>query len=116
MAAIRAYEHEFSRTFLQTLRQIPGVRIYDLDDPRLVEERVPTFAINLGKKHPRRISEMLAERNIFVWDGNYYALAVTERLGIEESGGMVRIGGAHYNTMDEIFRLGEVLEEISETA
>jgi len=116
MAAIRAYEHEFSRTLLQTLRQIPGVRIYGLDDPRRVEERVPTFAINLGKKHPRRVSEMLAERNIFVWDGNYYALAVTERLGVEESGGMVRIGGAHYNTMDEIFRLGEVLEEISETA
>lgn len=116
MAAIRAYEYEFSRTLIKTLRQIPGLRIYGLDDPRRVEERVPTFAINLGKKHPRRVAEMLGERNIFVTNGNYFALAVTERLGVEESGGMVRIGGAHYNTMDEIARLGEALEEISKTA
>lgn len=116
MSAIRAYEHDLSRTMMNTLQGIPGLRIYGLDDPRRVEERVPTFAINLGKKHPRRVAEMLAERNIFVWDGNYFALAVTERLGVEESGGMVRIGGVHYNTMDEIAELGEALEEISKTA
>jgi selenocysteine lyase/cysteine desulfurase len=58
---------------------------------------------------------MLSERNIFVWSGNYYSLGVIERLGVEESGGVVRIGGAHYNTMDEIARLGEALEEISKT-
>ena len=116
MAAIQAYEYEFSRALINNLQQIPGLRIYGLDDPHRVEERVPTFAINLDKIHPRRVAEMLAERNIFVWDGNYYALAVTERLGVEESGGMVRIGGAHYNTMEEIVRLGEALEEISKTA
>ncbi len=116
MAAIRDYEYKFSQTMLKTLQQIPGLRIYGLADPDRVEERVPTFAINLGKKHPRRVAEMLADRNIFVYSGNYYALAVTERLGVEESGGMVRIGGVHYNTMDEIARLGEALEEISKTA
>ena len=113
LAAIRAYEYDFSRTLIETLRQIPELRLYGLDDPLRVEERVPTFAINLGKKHPRRAAEMLDERNIFVWSGHYYALAVTERLGVEESGGMVRVGGAHYNTMDEVARLGEALEEIS---
>jgi selenocysteine lyase/cysteine desulfurase len=40
-----------------------------------------------------------------VWDGNYYALAVTERLGVEERGGMVRVGIAHYNTAAEVERL-----------
>jgi cysteine desulfurase family protein (TIGR01976 family) len=113
LAAIQEYEYEMSRILLTTLQQVPGLHIYGLDDPHWVDERVPTFAINLGKKHPRRVSEMLAERNIFVWDGNYYALAVTERLGVEESGGMVRIGGAHYNTIAEIERLGEALVEIS---
>jgi selenocysteine lyase/cysteine desulfurase len=48
-----------------------------------------------------------------VWDGNYYALAVTERLGVEESGGMVRVGPVHYNTMGEIAQLGEVLSTLS---
>jgi selenocysteine lyase/cysteine desulfurase len=46
---------------------------------------------------------------IFVWDGNYYALAVTERLGVEESGGMVRVGIAHYNTAAEVDRLLAVI-------
>ncbi|MFN2113993.1 MAG: aminotransferase class V-fold PLP-dependent enzyme, partial [Anaerolineales bacterium] len=59
-------------------------------------------------------AELLDERGIYVWDGNYYAINVTERLGVEDSGGMVRIGAAHYNTLEEIDRLGEALEEISE--
>jgi len=48
---------------------------------------------------------------VYVWDGNYYALSVTERLGVEESGGMVRVGAAHYNTLDEVARLGDVLKK-----
>lgn len=115
MSAIRAHEQDFSHTMLAMLQEIPGLRIYGLDDPDRVEERVPTFAVNLDKKSPRRVAEMLAEQNIFVWDGNFFALAVTERLGVEKSGGMVRIGGAHYNTKDEIDKLGEALEEISKT-
>ena len=47
--------------------------------------------------------------NIYVWDENYYALAVTERLGLEDSGGMVRVGPVHYNTLEEIMRFGDVL-------
>ncbi len=115
LAAIRAYEYDLSRMLLETFQKIPGLRIYGLDDPLRVEERVPTFAINIGKKHPRRVAEMFDERNIFVWSGHYYALNVAERLDVEESGGMVRIGGAHYNTLDEVARLGEALKEISKT-
>jgi cysteine desulfurase family protein (TIGR01976 family) len=116
MAAIRDYEFEVSRVLTEILQAVPGLRIYGLDDPQRVNERVPTFAINLKKKHPRQVAEMLAEQNIFVWDGNYYALAVTERLGLEESGGMVRIGPVHYNTLDEINHFGEVLDTISRTS
>lgn len=112
MAAIRAYEYELSRKTLETLKHIPGIRIYGLDDLRRVEERVPTIAINLEGRHPRRVAELLDERNIYVWSGNYYALAVTERLGVEKTGGMVRIGGVHYNTIAEVEQLGEALDEI----
>ncbi|MCJ7716446.1 MAG: cysteine desulfurase-like protein [Anaerolineales bacterium] len=113
MAAIQAYEYGLSHKLLETLQQIPGLRIYGLDDLQRMEERVPTVAVNLEGNHPRQVAKLLDERNIYVWNGNFYALSVTERLGVEDSGGVVRIGGAHYNTYDEIDRLGEALEEIS---
>jgi cysteine desulfurase family protein (TIGR01976 family) len=113
LAAVQEYEYGLSQQLLETLGEIPGARIYGLDDPRDVEERVPTVAVNLEGMHPRRVAELLDERGIFVWDGNYYAICVTERLGVEASGGMVRIGAAHYNTPAEIDRLGEALREIS---
>ena len=113
MASIRAYEYEISRTLLDVLSNISGTRIFGLSDPRKLEARVPTYAIRVDGIHPRQIAEKLDQENIYVWDGNYYALAVTERLGVEKSGGMVRIGPVHYNTPEEIDRLGEVLEKIT---
>ena len=113
LAAVQAYEVDLSRKLLETLAEVPGLRIYGLEDTQDVQERVPTVAVNLEGFHPRRVAELLDERGIYVWDGNYYAISVTERLGVEESGGMVRIGPVHYNTLDEIDRLGEALREIS---
>ncbi|MFL7812108.1 MAG: cysteine desulfurase-like protein, partial [Anaerolineales bacterium] len=114
LAAVQDYEYDLSRKLLETLKGVPGLRIYGLDDPGDIQERVPTIAVNLEGMHPHRVAELLDERGIYVWDGNYYAINVTERLGVEDSGGMVRIGAAHYNTLEEIDRLGEALEEISE--
>jgi selenocysteine lyase/cysteine desulfurase len=110
MAAIRAYEYELSRTLLDVLEETPGVTIYGLTDRRRLEERVPTVSFTLKGMHPRQVAEALDKENIYVWDGNYYALAVTERLGLEQSGGMVRVGPVHYNTVEEVERFGEVLE------
>jgi selenocysteine lyase/cysteine desulfurase len=59
------------------------------------------------------VADWLGQAGIFVWDGNYYALAVTERLGAEESGGMVRVGIAHYNTTAEVDRLLAVVGELA---
>ena len=66
----------------------------------------------LAVKHPRQVAEALDDADIYVWDGNYYALAVTERLGLEDSGGMVRVGPVHYNTLEEIQRFGEALGKL----
>lgn len=109
MSAIRAYEFELSRAVLDLLAEIRGVRLYGLDDARRLAERVPTFAFTLQGWRPRQVAQALARQNIYVWDGNYYAINVTERLGLEESGGMVRVGPVHYNTLEEIRRLGEAL-------
>jgi selenocysteine lyase/cysteine desulfurase len=113
LAAAQDYEAELSKKLLEILGEVPGLKIYGLDDPADVVERVPTFAVNLEGKSPRQVAELLNERGIYVWDGNYYAICVTERLGVEETGGMVRIGAAHYNTIEEIERLGEALVAIS---
>ena len=113
MSAIRAYEFNLSRAVLDVLEETPGVTIYGLTDRSRLEERVPTISFTLKSWHPRQLAEALAKEGIFVWDGNYYALAVTERLGLEESGGMVRVGPVHYNTVEEIYRWGEVLGKIS---
>jgi cysteine desulfurase family protein (TIGR01976 family) len=112
MTALRAYEFELSRALLSVLEQIPGLSLYGLADPRKVDQRVPTFSFTMRGKHPRAVAEALAKENIYVWDGNYYALEVTTRLGLEESGGMVRVGAVHYNTLDEVARLGESLKKI----
>jgi len=74
---------------------------------------VSTVSFTLEGKEPRRIAEQLAAEGIYVWDGNYYALAVTERLGLEGRGGMVRVGAAHYNTLEEVRRFGEALRKIA---
>ena len=114
MSAIRGYEFELSRAFLDILAETPGVTVYGITDTKRLEERVPTCAFTLKGKRPRQVAEELDEANIYVWDGNYYALEVTKRLGLEESGGMARVGPGHYNTLEEIRRFGEALGRIAE--
>jgi cysteine desulfurase family protein (TIGR01976 family) len=114
MAAIRAYEFEVSRAVLGALDEIPGLRLYGLGDVRRLEERVPTFSFTLEGWQPRQVAEKLADRKVYVWDGNYYALNVTERLGLEEHGGMVRVGPVHYNTLDEVASLKEALWSLAQ--
>jgi cysteine desulfurase family protein (TIGR01976 family) len=112
MTAMRAYEYELGRGLLSMFETIPGLRIYGLTDPARLEERVPTFSFRIGDRSPRAIADALAGEGIYVWDGNYYALAVTERLGVEQHGGMVRVGAAHYNTLAEVEKLGSALRRI----
>ncbi len=113
MTAIHAYEFELNRALLSVLQEVPGITIFGLTDPRRLDERVATFSIRLNNQHPHDVAKKLADQGIYVWDGNYYAINVTERLGLEDQGGMVRVGAAHYNTLDEITRLGVALQKIA---
>lgn len=112
MQAIQSYERSLSEKLLDTLLGIPGLRVWGLQDADSLERRVPTISFTLQGHSPRSIATFLGEHGIYTWDGNYYALAVTERLGLEEQGGMLRVGLAHYNTTQEIDRLGAVLGEL----
>ena len=113
MAAIQAYEHELNRALLSVFESVPGLTLYGLTDIRRMDERVATFSFRLKDLPPRTVAEKLAGENIYVWDGNYYAINVTERLGLEDSGGMVRVGATHYNTLEEVQKLKEALLKIS---
>jgi selenocysteine lyase/cysteine desulfurase len=109
MSAIRSYELSLSRALLKTLAEIPGLRIYGLTDADHIAERVPTFSFRMDRWTPREIASKLDLEGIYVWDGNYYALEVSKTLGVEETGGMVRAGAVHYNTLEEIEKFGKAL-------
>ncbi len=111
--AIVPWEAELSRRFLEGIREVPSVRLYGIAEPGRAAERTPTFAIRVGDQHPAETAKRLAERGVYVWDGNYYALEIMERLGLEDSGGAVRVGLCHYNTPAEVDR---VLEELAALA
>ena len=83
LAVVQNYEFQLSKKMLEVLGSVSGLRIYGLDDPQSVGERVPTFAVNLEGVHPHQLAKLLDERDIYVWDGNYYAICATERLGVE---------------------------------
>jgi cysteine desulfurase family protein (TIGR01976 family) len=113
MSAMRAYEYELSRALLDVLEETPGVKIYGPTDVRQLEKRVPTFSFTMQGRSPAEVANYLGSQNINVWNGNFYALAVTQRLGLEEHGGLVRVGAAHYNTIEEIERFGEALRTVA---
>jgi len=99
MDAIAAYERGLTVRLLDGLQAIAGVTVYGTTD---LDRRVPTAAFNVAGRPPGEVSAALARRDIFVWDGNYYALELMQRLGLEGSGGAVRVGAVHYNTPAEI--------------
>ena len=94
-----------SRALIEGLSSIKGLHIWGITDLNELDRRVPTVSFTLDGWAPRDVAAALDKHNIYVWDGNYYALAVTERLGLEDKGGMVRVGAAHYNTLEEVARL-----------
>jgi cysteine desulfurase family protein (TIGR01976 family) len=112
MTAMKEYEKTLSRALIEGLSSIKGLHIWGITDLDQLDRRVPTVSFTLEGWHPRDVAAELDKRGIYVWDGNYYALAVTERLGLEDKGGMVRVGAAHYNTLEEVSKLVDVVKSL----
>lgn len=110
MEIISAYERPLFSYMLTELTKISGITVYGILNEHEFDERCPTLAFTREGYAPADIASKLGKNGIFVWHGNYYALAVTERLGVEDSGGMVRVGLAHYNTKEEVDRLIDALK------
>ncbi len=101
--AIRAHERELGERFLAGLPE--SCRLLG---PPTMDGRVATFAFTVDARSPGEVASFLGERGIAVWHGDYYALEVMRRLGLDE--GAVRVGIVHYNTADEVDRLLAELE------
>jgi cysteine desulfurase family protein (TIGR01976 family) len=112
MATIADYESELSAALLQAFTSIPGLHLYGITDPTCMHERVPTFSFTLDGYTPKAVAEAMDKAGIYVWDGDFYAVSIIERLGLQASGGLVRVGLVHYNTHDEIARLQEALQRL----
>jgi cysteine desulfurase family protein (TIGR01976 family) len=110
--AIQKHERILAERLIRGLAAIPGLKIYGITDPRRFDQRCPTIAVRIAGYTPLELATALGERGFFTWDGNYYALNLTERLDVEKDGGFLRIGLVHYNTSEEIDRLISTLREI----
>ncbi len=104
MSSIREYEASLLNQLLDGLDQIPTIKVWGITDRGQLKHRLPTLSITHQELSPKEVAQSLADVGIFVWHGNYYALPLTEALGVEPEG-MVRIGLCHYNTNEEIERL-----------
>jgi cysteine desulfurase family protein (TIGR01976 family) len=111
--AIQKHEHGLMESLIRGLLSISGLKLYGIRDPKRFDQRCPTVAVRIKGFTPLELATQLGDRGIFTWDGNYYALNLSERLDIEKDGGFLRIGLAHYNTVEEVERLLVALREIA---
>jgi len=112
-AAATAHENELAKQFLAIAAELPKMRIFGIADPAANHARVPTFSFTIAGHTPVAVAEAFARRNIFVWNGSFYAYEIAGVLGVRDSGGVARIGFAHYNTAAEIATVGSVLRELA---
>jgi cysteine desulfurase family protein (TIGR01976 family) len=108
MAALGVYERDLVTHLIDVIQSLPKTRIYGIADSSRYHERVPTVVFTREGYTPIQLAAHLAQNHIYVWDGNYYAQEIMERLRHKEHG-MVRVGLAHYNTHNEIEKLAAVL-------
>ena len=112
MSAMQAYEKELSKALIKIVESIPGTQIHGVTDLDRLDERVPTVSFTVEGKDPEKIADALGKLGFYVWNGHNYALAIVERMGLLEAGGMVRVGPVHYNTQAELEKFGEALEKV----
>jgi cysteine desulfurase family protein (TIGR01976 family) len=113
MNNIQAYERQLAEVLVAGLLNIPGLTFYGITDAQRFGQRTPTVSVRIAGKTPRQLAEALDTYGIFATDGNYYAMNLSERLGVEDQGGMLRIGLVHYNTVAEVERFLAALRTIA---
>ena len=116
LQAIVGYERALVTRLIEGLEHIPGLTIHGITDRARFDERVPTVSVSIDGVDPRTAAETLGRQGIFVWDGDFYATGLIERLGKAETGGVLRIGLVHYNTAEEVDRTLDAIASIASGA
>ncbi|HET9083998.1 MAG TPA: cysteine desulfurase-like protein [Candidatus Limnocylindrales bacterium] len=116
MEAIVGYERALVTRLIDGLGSIRGLTIHGITDPSRFTERVPTVSLSIDGVDPRTAAEDLGRHGIYVWDGDFYATGLIERLGKAESGGVLRLGLVHYNTAEEVDRTLEAVDALATAA
>ena len=112
MQVIEKYEQDLFAGFVRGLREISGLKIWGVSNPEEQSRRVPTVAVTHKEKTPLELAKHLAAEEMYAWNGNMYALELSQRLNLESTGGVLRMGLAHYNTSDEIEAVLNVLKKL----
>lgn len=102
------HEKMLSSYFLSNLKDYAGIQLFGLS---FSEDRTPTFAFRIEGIAPRVVSEFFAQYDVCIWDGNFYAQGLYEQLGLTDIGGVIRVGCMHYNSIHELERFFELLEQ-----
>ena len=109
MQAIRAHETQLSSEFLKRARNIPGLHVYGVTDTERVMARTPTFCFNLEGVSAAGACQKLIARDLGVRDGHMYSPRLMSRLGTQAA---VRASLVHYNTVEEVARLADALQDL----
>ncbi|CAB4864306.1 unannotated protein [freshwater metagenome] len=111
MGAMVDYEHQLSGRLIAGLQSIPGVQVRGITDPSSMKRRVPTVSITAPGLVPADLATFLDTHGVYVWNGHSYALPVIEWLGLQDQGGVVRIGPTHYNTIGEVDTVLQLVQD-----
>jgi selenocysteine lyase/cysteine desulfurase len=107
---IAAHESALVRQLLECLATQGRFRVWGITRPDDLAWRAPTLALTAADRTPAELAEHLGRQEIYAWNGNMYGLELTERLGLEASGGILRLGLVHYNTPAEVDQTLEALD------
>ncbi len=113
MSSIQTFESTLTVRLLKGLAERPRFRVWGITDPGRLHQRAPTVSVTAKDRTAEQVTRHLAEREIYVWNGDFYAWELVERLGLRDQGGLVRLGLVHYNTADEVDRLLAALDELA---
>jgi len=110
MASVVQYEQLLFAPLLDGLRAMRHVDVYG---PDTVDDRTPTVAFNVRRRHPDAVADALAAHRVAVWSGDYYAPGVMQTLGLAATGGAVRAGVARYTSESDVERLLDAVEALA---
>lgn len=113
--AIQTYETALAWRLIDGITALRGYTVQGITDKTSAGRRAPTISITHETLSPQDIEQALTDANIFSWAGHSYAIEPLDALGLLESGGVLRLGIAHYNTAEEIDAAVSVLATLEES-